>query len=164
MGDASPCAKVLALEDVPRGESVPQVRAVELVGGLGEARVVMAHERDMPGVTIIVDGEGLICRPGRPLLNELLNGGKLVRTACGGKGSCHLCRVIIENRERLMPPTALEKRALGNVLIAQGMRLSCQVQPVEGLRVRLPRVESPEERKKRIDEARRRREAEKGQP
>lgn len=117
---------------------------------------MVAHVKEGQ-VTVMVNGEPLTCDPQRPLLNELLRAGKLVPTACGGKGVCHLCRVTVLNRELLTVPSRLEKRALGNVLVAQGMRLSCQISAREGLQLQLPKVETPEERRERIQRARARR-------
>jgi Na+-transporting NADH:ubiquinone oxidoreductase subunit F len=108
-------------------------------------------------VTILVDGQTVTCDRGRPLLNAILNAGLVVETACGGKGTCHLCRVtIVRGAEGLVPPNAVEKRALGNVLLAQGMRLSCQVSVESSFEVKLPRYETAAERRERIRRARER--------
>ncbi|MEZ4271779.1 MAG: 2Fe-2S iron-sulfur cluster-binding protein [Myxococcota bacterium] len=107
-------------------------------------------------VSLRVDGREIVCRKGSPLLNELLNAGLVVQTACGGQGSCHLCRVHIANPQELPKASTLEKRALGNVLIAQGMRLSCQIDVAANLEISLPRVETPQERRARIQRARQR--------
>jgi Na+-transporting NADH:ubiquinone oxidoreductase subunit F len=101
-------------------------------------------------VIVEVDGKPVACQRGRPLLNELLNAGLVVETACGGQGTCHLCRVTVLDRDALPPPNAVEKKALGNVLIAGGMRLSCQIPVERFFRVRLPVVESAEARRERI--------------
>ena len=110
-------------------------------------------------VTIEVDGQPVVCAPGRSLLNELLRNNLAVETACGGNAVCHLCRVTILNRDELLPPSAKEKRALGNVLIARGMRLSCQVLVVQGLRVKRPVVETKQQRRQRIGAARKKKQS-----
>jgi ferredoxin len=110
-------------------------------------------------VHISVDGRTVECpvSENQTVLNAIMKEGLLIRTACGGKGSCHLCRVTVEEGAQLLPePEAWEVKALGNVLIAQGMRLSCQIKPVQGLVVHLPPFESPEERRERIKKARQR--------
>ena len=106
--------------------------------------------------TIIIEANGqkIPCRRNRFLLNELLNAGLVVSTACGGKGNCHLCRVTILDKGAISAPNKTEVKALGNVLIAQGMRLSCQIQVVAPFAVSLPKVESPDERRERIRRAR----------
>ncbi|MBI3178311.1 MAG: (2Fe-2S)-binding protein [Deltaproteobacteria bacterium] len=91
-------------------------------------------------IVVTVDGQELACTEGRPLLNAIVNAGLLIDTACGGQGICHLCRVTVESGRASLPPAnAIEKRALGNVLIAQGMRLSCQILVRAPLRVRIVR-------------------------
>ncbi len=77
-------------------------------------------------IVVTVDGQTVVCEAGRPLLNAIIKAGLLIDTACGGQGVCHLCRVTVK-AGRLPPANAVEKRALGNVLVAQGMRLSCQI-------------------------------------
>jgi ferredoxin len=109
-------------------------------------------------VSIEVDGQQITCTSsGQTLLNAIMNAGLLVRTACGGKGACHLCRVtVVAGAEHIAPPQAWEEKALGNVLIAQGIRLSCQVSPAEGMKITLPPYETPEQRRERIKNARQR--------
>ena len=92
---------------------------------------------------------------GRVLLHGLLQHGVLVQTACGGKGTCHLCKVkVLKGAESLPAPNAIEKKALGNVLIASGMRLSCQIEVKGPLALELPPYESIEERKARLKQSR----------
>lgn len=109
-------------------------------------------------MTIEADGKPITCAAGSVLLNALLNAGVMVQTACGGKGTCYLCRVTVEAANEALPPaTAAEKKGLGNVLLAQKMRLSCQITTSEGMRIRVPHYETPEERRERIRRARERR-------
>ena len=98
--------------------------------------------------SVLVDGKEIKCREDSSLLNALLNAGVLVSTACSGKGTCHLCRVKIKNPPNwLDPASTLEERALGNVLVATGMRLSCQIALQGPLEVEIP--VSRKRRKKR---------------
>ncbi len=90
-------------------------------------------------VTLVVDGARVQCDRGETLLLALLHARLPIETACGGKGTCHLCRLrVVEGRSALPEASALERRALGNVLVAQGMRLACQVQATDGLTLSLP--------------------------
>ena len=83
-------------------------------------------------IPVTIDGHEVHAKSGDTLLNVILNAGLLVETACGGMGSCHLCRVKFEEGlENVPQPERLEERALGNVLVAEGIRLSCQVK-IEG--------------------------------
>ncbi len=106
-------------------------------------------------INIEVDGQKVACAPGATLLNVIQGHHIAINTACGGRGNCHLCRLtVIEGGENLPPPNSIERKALGNLLIAAGMRLSCQIQACEGLCVKLPEYESPEARRARIKQAR----------
>ena len=79
-------------------------------------------------VSIAVNGQRLEADVGTKLLGAIMQNNIPIETACGGKGACHLCRVTItQGKEALPAPNATEKRALGNGLIAQGMRLACQI-------------------------------------
>jgi ferredoxin len=105
-------------------------------------------------VSAQVNGAEVLIEEGRPLLHALLKIGQRVETACGGKGTCHLCRVkILPDSSPLPPPETMEVRALGNVLIKQGMRLSCQISAQPGLRIEVPHFETIEERRARIRRA-----------
>lgn len=95
-------------------------------------------------LVIEVDGRPVTCAKGSTLLNALLNAGVLVGTACGGRGVCHFCQVTV----RGAPTSAddLEKRALGNVLVAKGMRLACRVIVDAPMQVSVPPVRGKGER------------------
>lgn len=45
---------------------------------------------------------------------------------CGGHGTCGTCKVIIESKTELSPPTRVEYRHLTEERIAVGYRLACQ--------------------------------------
>lgn len=75
---------------------------------------------------IAVGARTIPARRGKPLLNELLNANVLVRTACLGKGVCHLCRVRVLAGD-VPPPAAVEKQALGRLAVVTGVRLSCHI-------------------------------------
>ena len=107
-------------------------------------------------VPLLIDGVPFSAPPGGTLLNFILSEGLSIATACGGKATCHLCRVTLEDGlEELPPPSAKEERALGNILIGQGVRLSCQVTIAHSLNITLPQRESPEERRLRKKRLRR---------
>ena len=100
--------------------------------------------------TIEINAKSYTCQSSTTLLNVILNHDLLIETACGGKGTCHLCRIkLIESPDALEGPTKIEHRALGNVLLNQGLRLSCQVSVVDGLKVELPKYETKAERRAR---------------
>lgn len=103
-------------------------------------------------IVLIVGERSVPARVGRSLFNELTNAGVVVATACGGKGSCHLCRVRVLSEEASHgaplpgPPSPLERSALGNVLLAQGWRLSCQVTVTGPMKLALPPPRAPRSR------------------
>jgi len=105
-------------------------------------------------IRIFINGEPYFAPPGKTLLNLILSQRLSIKTACGGKAACHLCRVTVtEGQEKLPPPSKKEERALGNILIDKGVRLSCQVLIADRIHVTLPKFESLKERrlrKKRI--------------
>jgi uncharacterized 2Fe-2S/4Fe-4S cluster protein (DUF4445 family) len=57
-----------------------------------------------------------------------------VRAGCGGRGACGLCRVRID-RGKAGAPTANERICLDTSEIDQGVRLACQVTPMQDLRI-----------------------------
>jgi Na+-transporting NADH:ubiquinone oxidoreductase subunit F len=89
-------------------------------------------------VIIEVDGREVRCAKGTSLLNALINAGVLIGTACGGRGVCHFCRVTARGATTPVQPE--ESRALGNVLVANGMRLACRVVVDAPLVVSVPPV------------------------
>lgn len=58
--------------------------------------------------------------------------------ACGGKGLCGKCRVIVEKGVENIPPPDEEERERLGVLIHKGFRLACQLVPSGDMRVRIP--------------------------
>ena len=105
-------------------------------------------------IIITVDGKPIECPPQSTLLNVIMNSNLKIETACGGKAACHLCRVtVISGAENLEAPGRKEARALGNILIDKGVRLSCQIKITRPIAVILPKYESPEERRRRKESA-----------
>jgi len=76
--------------------------------------------------------------PGQNLLNSLLSGGAPVHTVCGGKGKCGCCRVRLEQGAAVTPVTEMEHSRLGEELLSQGWRLSCQLRFMGDLAIYLP--------------------------
>jgi len=90
--------------------------------------------------TLQVNNQQLPAQPDAPLLNLILVAKIGIDTSCGGRGTCHLCRVVVEQgAEQLLPANAVEQKALGNVLLGEGYRLSCQIPAVPDLVVRVPK-------------------------
>lgn len=80
--------------------------------------------------------------PGRSLLISLLNEEQPVHTVCGGKAGCGCCRVkIISGKKKLSPVNEAEKIRLGEELISNGWRLSCQTYLLRDVSIHLPRAD-----------------------
>lgn len=87
-------------------------------------------------VAVIVNGERTLrTRSGTTLLEALADGGILLPAACGGRGTCGLCRVQITAGGR--PPAPTEAAVLTARQLDDGLRLACQVRLEEDLEVRL---------------------------
>ena len=109
---------------------------VFLVGALllVEARVVVKGDRQ---IVINDDQEKSIEAPvGTTLLSALSQHDILLPSACGGKGSCGVCKCKVEEGGRDILPTELahlsRNEKLGQV------RLSCQLKVKEDLKIRIP--------------------------
>lgn len=104
------------------------------------ATVVMVSRAVLvPSVPISVSVNGaqnLQARSGSKLLDVLLRGGIRVPAACGGAGTCGLCRVLIEAGGGEASPT--ETARFTRKKIKQGVRLACQVTLHGDLVVRVP--------------------------
>ena len=60
-----------------------------------------------------------------------------ITSICGGKGTCHCCRVQIVDGQ-VSPAGPDEARALGQQSLTDGYRLACQARPLTDCRVRVP--------------------------
>jgi uncharacterized 2Fe-2S/4Fe-4S cluster protein (DUF4445 family) len=70
-------------------------------------------------------------------LRDILDASDLrVRSGCGGRGACGLCRVRIDAGRGGLP-TANEKVYLDTDELAQGIRLACQVIPTQDLNIEI---------------------------
>jgi adenylate cyclase len=59
-------------------------------------------------------------------------------SACGGRGRCSSCRVlVIEGQQGLDPPSGLEQRMLERIRAPQNVRLACQIRPRTALNIRV---------------------------
>ena len=94
-----------------------------------------------------VDGQPIPCRVGSSLLNALINAGRVVPSACGGSGVCHLCHVQVASQADVPAPNPTELRALGATAIAGGVRLSCQLVVTSPLHVTLLPLPAPRPRR-----------------
>jgi Na+-transporting NADH:ubiquinone oxidoreductase subunit F len=107
-----------------------------LVGALllVEARVVVKGNR-----TIIINDDpqkGVQAPTGITLLSALTQNNILLPSACGGKGSCAMCKCRVTEGGRDILPTELAHLSRGEKL--DHVRLACQLKVKEDLKIRIP--------------------------
>ena len=87
-------------------------------------------------VTVLPDRRTVAVEPGTVLLRAAHAQGVDVTATCGGRGRCTSCRVKVV--EGVAPPgTINDELQLGDDLVREGYRLSCQLAPTEPLVVQL---------------------------
>ena len=109
---------------------------VSLVGLLMVARRQLVATGS---VAITVNDEAdraLHCSSGGNLLGTLAANRLFVPSACGGKGSCGVCKVKVLDGGGAVLPTELSHLDRGEV--RDGVRLSCQVKVKQDMRIEIP--------------------------
>ncbi|MBN2050190.1 MAG: 2Fe-2S iron-sulfur cluster binding domain-containing protein [Spirochaetales bacterium] len=88
-------------------------------------------------VTITInDDKKLNVRGGKPLLGTLMGEGIFIPSACGGRGSCGLCKVqVLEGAGQYLPT---ELPWISEEERAQNVRLSCQLKCKNDLSIKIP--------------------------
>lgn len=87
-------------------------------------------------VTIVPDHRVVSVEPGSVLLRAAHAQGVDITATCGGRGRCTSCRVKVV--EGVAPPGSInDQLQLGNDLVREGYRLSCQLAPTEPLAVQI---------------------------
>jgi adenylate cyclase len=90
-------------------------------------------------VTIRYTGHGEVhATPGMTLLEVSRANGIPHPSACGGRGRCSSCRIlVIEGQDGLEQPNGIEQRMLDRIRASQNVRLACQIRPNADLAVRV---------------------------
>lgn len=121
---------------------VEVVRTVSIVTGIGVflAGVLTLAERYLLNygickITINKDKE-LEVKGGNHLLASLVDNSIFIPSACGGRGSCGLCKVTVLSGGGPLLPT--ETPYLTIEEMESGVRLSCQVRVRENLEIKIP--------------------------
>lgn len=86
-------------------------------------------------VLSVNDTEQKTVKRGQRLIDVLADNRIFLPAACGGKGNCGRCKLIVSGGG---PVTALEKIALTENEIKQGFRLGCQVKVRNDIGVKVP--------------------------
>ena len=90
-------------------------------------------------VTITINGDAskaLKVPAGNTLLNTLADNKLFIPSACGGKGSCGVCKVIVKSGGGAMLPT--EEGHVSKGEAREGCRLSCQVKVKGDMEIEVP--------------------------
>ncbi len=103
--------------------------------------LLVVKARLMPGgkVTIGINGDpdkSLEVDGGNTLLNTLSSQGIFIPSACGGKGTCGVCRCHVESGGGALLPT--ETSHINPKEAREGERLACQVKVKEDMEIELP--------------------------
>src|SRR5512145_1585538 len=88
------------------------------------------------GLSINGGEREIACRGGQSLLSTLKEQGIFIPSACGGRGSCGLCKLKVESGAGEVSPT--ESPWLDDAERASGIRLSCQVKVKRDMALRIP--------------------------
>jgi Na+-transporting NADH:ubiquinone oxidoreductase subunit F len=103
--------------------------------------ILTAKDRLLPqkDVTIVINGDSehpLTVKPGSTLLNTLAANNLFLASACGGGGTCAMCKcqVMSGGGEVL----ATETNHLNRKEVADHQRLACQVKVKEDMEIRVP--------------------------
>lgn len=93
-----------------------------------------------PGGKVTIDvnsGRRLIeTGPGQSLMSTLVGGGVFIPSACGGGGTCGMCKCIVKEGGGDILPT--ETGFIGKPDRRRGMRLACQVKVRENMKIEVP--------------------------
>ena len=87
-------------------------------------------------ITFLPSGRTATVRAGTTVLDATRKAGVPIRTRCGGKAACLMCKVVT-NGEGLTPLSEIERRKIAG-LDRQGIRLSCQTRIIGRAIVEVP--------------------------
>ncbi|MFC3812875.1 NADH:ubiquinone reductase (Na(+)-transporting) subunit F [Lacihabitans lacunae] len=103
--------------------------------------ILKAKDKLLPqkDVSIIINGqkdEPLIVKPGDSLLSVLASKNLFLASACGGGGTCAMCKCHVISGGGDVLPT--ETNHLNRKQVAEKMRLACQVKVKEDMEIEIP--------------------------
>jgi 2Fe-2S ferredoxin len=91
----------------------------------------------LPEVHFYPDQRKIQVRPGTTILDASTKARVLIRTRCGGKAACLMCKVVVEDQSGLSPMKRNEELKLGE-LSERGYRLACQACVIGATHVSVP--------------------------
>ena len=90
-------------------------------------------------VTILINDDpdkALKTSAGSTLLGTLADNKLFIPSACGGQGTCGVCRVVVQEGGGSLLPT--EAGHISRKEAREGLRLSCQVKVKEDMKIEVP--------------------------
>jgi 2Fe-2S ferredoxin len=90
-----------------------------------------------PEIHFFPDNRKIQVRPGTTILDASNKARVLIRTRCGGKAACLMCKVIVTDQSGLSPMNRNEQLKLGE-LQERGYRLACQACVIQDTAVTIP--------------------------
>jgi 2Fe-2S ferredoxin len=91
----------------------------------------------LPEVTFWPDNKKIQVRPGTTLLEAGRKAKVNIRTRCGAKAACLMCKVQVGDHSGLEPMNQNERLKLGSQA-SEGYRLSCQARVKSDVQVNVP--------------------------
>ena len=88
-------------------------------------------------VQFLPEDKKIAVKPGTTLLSAANRAGVSIRTRCGGKAACLMCKVKPVDGSSLSPPERNESLKLGT-LMDEGWRLACQAKVIRDTEVQVP--------------------------
>ncbi|KRE54364.1 2Fe-2S iron-sulfur cluster-binding protein [Paenibacillus sp. Soil522] len=88
-------------------------------------------------VTFWPSGRTIKVKPGTTLLDAARRANIPIRTRCGGKAACFMCKVTVRPGSELQPIADNERRKLSG-LEGDNIRLSCQAKVAGKVNVEIP--------------------------
>src|SRR5467141_4716548 len=87
-------------------------------------------------LTILPGRHVLDTKPGTTILKSAHASGVDITATCGGRGRCTSCRVKLV-AGAIPPPTIMDEVQLGDALVREGYRLSCQCRVSDAVTVQV---------------------------
>ena len=86
-----------------------------------------------PTIRILGREKPITVAAGATLLEAIIAAGYSVAADCGARGKCGRCKVKIHQGAAALPLSKAESKSIGDLDAAQGLRLACQHEAVDGL-------------------------------
>jgi len=89
-------------------------------------------------VTFLPANKKVQVHPGTTVLGAAAKAKVHIRTRCGGKAACLMCKVIVQSGAGLAEPNLNERMKLGTSAEEGGFRLACQAKITGDVTVTIP--------------------------